>query len=61
MTTAQDIALIRDELKHLRDFANDMRWGGWYEEWGLAKAALDALTRIEVDIKNKQIGMELPE
>ena len=57
-TYKDDIALIRRTLEAHRRVANQLKWGGWYKHWEGAKAALEALKRIEADVKDRQ--MQLP-
>ena len=47
MTADEDFRTVREALKRLRAIAFNRRYGGYLEEYELAKAALEALERIE--------------
>lgn len=52
-TTKEDIEAIRTVLKKVRNFAQSHRYGGWYEKWRQATAAIEALERVEKDLIEK--------
>lgn len=52
--TKQDLDTIRQLLKQVRNFAQANRYGGWYEKWQQAIAAIEALERIEHELVEKR-------
>ena len=56
---ADDIKTIRESLKAYRNIARQFRYGGLRWEWENAKKALEALDRIEKELKPKQTEMDI--
>jgi len=57
--TNDDITTIRNSLKAWRNVAHSFRRGGLQTEWEEAKMALEALDRVEEELKPRQTEMDI--
>lgn len=56
-TTKDDIEMIRTILNKARNYGRNNRYGGSYEKWQAALRAIEALDRIEAELKQRQMSL----
>lgn len=54
-----DCDLIRESLTTHRTITHQHRWGGWFNHYEQAKAALEALDRVQTEVEARQMPLPI--